>query len=49
MSEKLSKYEATLENSRLVRHLPDDKTGKGGAKEGIGEDGAKVPEEVFLQ
>lgn len=30
-------------------HLPDDKTGQGGAEEGVGEDGAQVPEEVSLQ
>lgn len=36
-------------NRRLAGHSPNDETGKGGAKEGVGEDGAKVPEEVSLQ
>lgn len=49
VSKRFSEHEATLENRRPAGHSPDDKTGEGGAKEGIGEDGAKVPEEVSLQ
>lgn len=49
MSKKFWEHEATLENRRLAEHSPNDETGKGGAKEGVGEDGAQVPEEVSLQ
>lgn len=38
-----------MKNRRLDGHSPDDETGKGGTKEGVGQDGAEVPEEVSLQ
>lgn len=30
-------------------YSPDDETGDGGAQEGVGDDGAQVPEEVSLE